>query len=135
MIISDELDDFITTAAPRNDNFDDESDDDSVTNDITTIPTTYTGQIAVEVQEKTSYRFKCSGCNVLNNAGSLLTRKTYDIKVSNYLKHHIQTFVSAVHCLMIPLLYLEAMLFPSNLWKDAYDNCSIVGAIPSSLFN
>ena len=35
----------------------------------------------------------------------------------------------------IPLLYLEAMIFPSIYWKASDDNCSIVGAIPSSLMN
>ena len=38
LIIRHELDGFLTTAAPRNDNFEEASDDDSVANDITTIP-------------------------------------------------------------------------------------------------
>ena len=44
------------------------------------IPTNYTsitnsGDIAVEVEEKVKYGFKFSGSNILNNVGSLLTRK------------------------------------------------------------
>ena len=47
------------------------------------IPTSSAGEIAVEVEEKVKYGFKFSGCNILNNAGSLLTRRCYDIKKAN----------------------------------------------------
>ena len=51
------------------------------------------------------------------------------------MNHHIQKFVSTVLGEYVPLLYLEAMMFPSIHWKAAGDKCSIVGAIPSSLMN
>ena len=47
------------------------------------IPTSSVGEIAIEVEEKIKYGFKFSGCNILNNAGSLLTRRCYDIKKAN----------------------------------------------------
>ena len=99
------------------------------------IPTTNTGEIPTEVEEKVRYGFKFSGCNILNNVGSLLTRSHYDIKSSRYVNHHIQKLCSVTAATSIPLLYAEGMLFPSIFWKSARDKCSIIGAIPSSLLN
>ena len=75
------------------------------------------------------------GCNILNNPGSLIKIKQYDLKGNNYLNHRIQKFVSTIVGKYIPLLYTEEMLFPSIYWKSANDHCSIVGAIPSSLMD
>jgi predicted GIY-YIG superfamily endonuclease len=99
------------------------------------IPTTNAGEIAIEVEEKVRYGFKFSGSNMLNNVGSLLTRSSHDFKNSRYVEHNIQKLCSVANCECIPLLYPEAMLFPSIHWKSTDDNCSIVGAIPSSLLN
>ena len=46
------------------------------------ITTTNSGDIAVKVQEKVKYGFKFSGCNILNNDGSLMTRNQYYTKGS-----------------------------------------------------
>jgi predicted GIY-YIG superfamily endonuclease len=99
------------------------------------IPTTNAGEIALKVEEKVKYGFKFSGCNILNNVGSLLTRSNYDIQRNRYVNHNIQKLCSTTNCESIPLLYPEGMLFPSIHWKSAHDNCSIIGAIPSSLLN
>ena len=98
-------------------------------------PTTNAGELCVEVEEKVGYGFKFSGCNILNNAGSLLSRSLFDIRKSKYINHHIQKLCSVINCKSIPLLYPEGMLFPSIHWKTAYDDVSVVGAIPSSLLN
>ena len=99
------------------------------------IPTTNTGEVPIEVVEKVRYGFKFSGCNILNNVGSLLTRSHYDIRSSKYINHHIQKLCSVTNGNSIPLLYAEGMLFPSIHWKTAEDKCSVIGAIPSSLLN
>ena len=109
------------------------NDDDSVTSFF--IPTTNSGDVAVEVSEKVKYGFSFSGSNILNNAGALLTRSTYDIKKSKYVNHHLQKMCSVVNGNVVPLLYPEGILFPSIHWKSASDNCAVVGAIPSSLLN
>ena len=71
----------------------------------------------------------------MNNVGSALARSKYDFKKSRYINHNIQKLCSTVNCESIPLVYPEGMLFPSIFWKSAKDNCSILGAIPSSLLN
>ena len=60
------------------------------------MPTIDAGDIALVAEEETAYGFKLSGCNILNNPGSLLTRKKYDLKGNNYLNHHIKKFVSKI---------------------------------------
>ena len=94
------------------------------------IPTTYAGDISLEVEEETVYGFKLLGCNILDNQGSLLTRKHYDLKGNNYLNHHIQNFLYTIVGKYITLIYIKAMLFTSIYWRDADDHCSIVEAIP-----
>eukprot|EP00957_Ditylum_brightwellii_P094320 7181373-Ditylum_brightwellii.AAC.1 len=77
-----------------------ELDDDKEGNDSLDLHdlfiTTDTGDITFEVNEQTAYGFKFSGCNILNNAGSLLVQKQHELKVGSYISHHMQRFVSAV---------------------------------------
>ena len=75
------------------------------------------------------------GFNILNNPGSLLTRKKYELKGNNYLNNCIQKFVSTIVDQYIPLLYLEAMLLSYIYCKAVDDHCSIVVAIPSAFMN
>ena len=53
------------------------------------MPTTDVGSTDFEVEEETLYGFKFSGCNILNNPVSLLTRKKYELKCNNYLNHNV----------------------------------------------
>ena len=99
------------------------------------MPTIDASGIDFEAEEETAYGFQWSVCNILNNPGSLLTRKQYELKGNNYLNHHIQKFLSTIVVKYIPLLYIEAMLCPSIYWETANDHGSIVEAIPSSLMN
>ena len=99
------------------------------------IPTTDAGVLTLEVEEKVQYGFKFAGSNILNNVGSLLSRSGHDFQKSRYVNHNIQKLCSVANCECIPLLYPEGMLFPSIHWMSSSDNCSIIGAIPSSLLN
>ena len=76
-----------------------------------------------------------SGHTILNQCGSLLSRKKHEVKGSLKQKFFLQKICSTSIGASIPLLYPEAMLFPSIFWKSADDNCSIIGAIPSSLLS
>ena len=118
--------------------YDLENNDDEIDNFImpsNLIQTTNTGDVPIEVNEKVKYGFKFSGCNILNNIGSLLSRKLHEIKGSRYVNCNFQKICSVAKCKSIPLLYPEGMIFPSLHWKSAKDDCSIAGAIPSSLLN
>ena len=53
------------------------------------VPTTYVGGDEFQVQEQTGFVFLFSGCNILINSGCLLTKKSYELKVSFYLSPHI----------------------------------------------
>jgi hypothetical protein len=97
------------------------------------IPTTNSGEKPIEVEEKVHYGFKFSGSNILNNAGSLLTRKEHVIAKSRYVAHYCQKLCSVADCECVPLLYPEGMLFPSIHWKACETDLSVLGAIPSSL--
>ena len=116
------------------DNSDTDEDDDTFIHSEF-IPTTNAGEVPTQVIEKVKYGFKFSGCNILNNVGALMTRNHYDIKGSRYVNYHMQKLVSVAKCKSIPLLYPEGILFPSHHYKSTHDNCSIIGAIPSSLLN
>lgn len=76
-----------------------------------------------------------SGHVILNQCGSLLTRKNHEIKGSRKQSFFIQKLCATSIGSSVPLIYPEALLFPSIFWKMAPDNCSIVGAIPSPLLS
>ena len=97
------------------------------------IPTTNAGEMPIEVEEKVNYGFKFSGSNILNNAGTLLTRKKHVINQNRYVAHYCQKLCSTANCECIPILYPEAMLFPSIHWKACSTDLAVLGAIPSSL--
>ena len=98
------------------------------------------GDIVFEVDTETEYggnrnEFKINDSVILNQCGSLLTRKTHELKGSSYHNHFFQRMCATTTGSSIPLLYPEGMPFPSIHWKAALDYYSIIGAIPSSLFN
>ena len=99
------------------------------------IPTENSVNISFESQEKVKYGFKFSGCKVLNNVGSLMTRNQYYIKGSRCVNHHTKKLCSVAKCKYIYLLYPEGILFSSLHWKATNEKCSIVGAIPYYLLN
>ena len=72
---------------------------------------------------------------LLNQCGCLLTRKNHLIKGDRKKTFFPQKLCSISIGSSIPLMYPEAMVFPSIFWKSTQDACSIVGAIPSPLLS
>ena len=76
-----------------------------------------------------------NGHVILNQSGSLLTRKNHEIKGSRKQSFFLQKLCATSIGSSVPMIYPEALLFPSIFWKMAPDNCSIAGAIPSPLLS
>ena len=106
--------------------------------DPTSIPMSNAGELAFEVAEDNENKgaFKditVNGYTLMNQCGTLLTRKNHELKASTKQKFFLQKICSTSNGISIPLLYPEAMLFPSIYWKSADDKCSLVGAVPAPL--
>ena len=71
----------------------------------------------------------------MNQCGLLLTRKKHQIRGSRKQKFFIQKLCAISKGTSVPLVYAEAMLFPSIFWKASDDMNSLVGAIPTPLLN
>ena len=102
--------------------------------------TTDGGTCALRVEEDCTNKgvmkdITISGHVILNQCGSLLTRKSHQIKGSCQQNFFVQKLCSTSIGASIPLVYPEGLLFPSIFWKTAADNCSIVGAIPFPLLS
>ena len=139
----DDFDDFLTSTFDPDilleeglgNQLGDENDFDA---DIGFIPTSDAGEVFYEVEEETGYggifnEMQISGSVFMNQCGTLLTRKTHELKGSSLHKNFLQRICSTTLGTSIPLLYPEGMLFPSLHWKAAGDNCSLVGSIPAPL--
>ena len=92
----------------------------------------------MEINHETQYggtfgNITISGSIILNQCGSLLTRKKYQIKGSSCHHFFLQKLVATCNGSSIPLMYPEGVLFPSIHWQMAHDKCSILGCIPASL--
>ena len=104
----------------------------------TEIQTTDAGAYAREIEHETKYggsfgNIRIAGHVILNQCGSLLTRKKYEVKGSSQHKFFLQKLVATCKNTAVPLMYPEGVLFPSIFWKSSPDNCAIVGAIPAPL--
>ena len=103
------------------------------------IPTTNAGEVLMEVEEMvTEYggtfgNIRISGHVILNQVGTLLTRKKYQIKGSSRHRFFLQRLCATAPGSSIPLMYPEGALFPSIHWKMAPDNCAVVGCLPVPL--
>ena len=129
----DDIDAFLTTAQEPAIPFDEEN-----TNNVDMIPTTNQGQLARTIEETSEYagtfgNIKISGHVMLNQCGTLLTRKRHQIKPSSRHKFFLHKAVATCPSTTVPLMYPEGVLFPSIHWKMAPDKCSILGCIPASL--
>ena len=69
---------------------------------------------------------------ILNNCGSCLIRKNYQLKGTKYQQAFLQQIVSTSKGHAVPLVYPEGMLFPSIFWTDTEDG-SLVGALPAAI--
>ena len=96
----------------------------------------YVLNVREDNQNKGTYKdITISGHTILNQNGSLLTRKRHQIKGSRKQSFFLQKICSTSIGSSVPTIYPEAMLFPSIFWKTANDNLSLVGAIPSPLLS
>ena len=101
-------------------------------------PTTNAGDTAFTIEETTKYggtsgKIHIAGHVLLNQCGTLLTRKKHQIKGSSRHNYFLQRICATSPGTCIPLMYPEGVLFPSIHWKSAPNNCSIIGCIPASL--
>ena len=121
----DDFDEFITYSDPpdtNENNFDHDP-----------IPTTDTGEYPFEIEEEVhSDRVHVSGHVILNQNGTILTRKKHQIKGSSIHKFFLQKMCSRQIGSSIPLLYPESMLF-SSIFYHMTDDGAISGSIPSPL--
>ena len=105
---------------------------------IDRLPSTDAGDLAFETEETTKYRrtqgnIVISGHVLLNQCGTLLTRKKHQIKVNSRHNYFLQRICATSIGEYILLMYPEGILFPSIYWKMAADNYFVVGAIPAPL--
>ena len=101
--------DYVTTS-----NHDYVIDNEMPLDDINLIPTTTTGELAFNVEKDFSNQNEyIDGHVILNQCGSLLSRTDNHINGYRSQKHFLQRIASTISDKSIPLLYPEAMLFPS----------------------
>ena len=62
------------------------------------------------------------------------SQKTPDSTIQ-YTKFFLQKIISRSAGKSVPLLYPEAMLFSGIFYKDASEDCAVLGAIPAPLLN
>ena len=121
----DDFDDFVTSGEPP--------DIDEVFNNEDIIPTSNTGEFPFEIEEEIpNDRLHISGHVILNQNGTVLTRKKHQIKGSSIHKFFLQKICATNIGSSIPLLYPESMLFPSIFYHMTNDG-AMSGAIPSYL--
>ena len=105
--------------------FDEDNDEDEL------LPTTQAGCVPLTITS--SQPDYVPGHVIQNHTGTLLTRKHAKLTGTRQQRGFLQRIVATAQGQSIPLLYPEAMLFPSIFWKDAAPDQSILGAIPCSL--
>ena len=71
---------------------------------------------------------------LLNNELNILRRKRTPLFCINRHKYFLQSLVSKSPNKSIPVIYPEAMIFPTIFWKQ-YEDCSYAGALPSCLYS
>ena len=69
---------------------------------------------------------------ILNNCGSCLIRRNQQLRATQYQRAFLERIVSTSKGESVPLVYPEAMLYPSIFWKDD-DEGAMFGAMPSAL--
>ena len=121
--------DQITDAIGFVDGLEDVVDDNE--NDINLMETTI-ADVDYAPQINARYGSCIPGCVLLNNCGSLLTRKEYKASGTTKTNNFLQRIVSCAPGKNIPLMYPESMLFPSIFWHSDHEG-NIVGALPSGM--
>ncbi len=70
---------------------------------------------------------------ILNNCGKLLVRRGIKLKGTKVQQRFLQSIVAKCNGKSVPLLYPEALLFPSIFWREEKFDSSPIGAIPCCL--
>jgi hypothetical protein len=101
-----------------------------------TIPTTDTGEMAQKIIEHDVLnQNRVSGHVILNQCGSLLSRRNHDIRGSSKHKFFLQKIHATSDGESIPLLYPESMIFPSIFPFCDPDGIPSLGCIPAPLLS
>ena len=126
---------FIDDESVSSDKFmihiDDYNEDQELGENLDTIPTTNTGDQAFN-HIKQGRGEVIDGHVILNQCGSILCRSDSHINSYRTQKHFLQRMASTIDKQCVPLLYPEAMMFPSIFWQLHNDSGSFPGALPSS---
>ena len=135
----EDFDHFVTTTFDP-DLLADEASFEESFDDANNIPISNAGEVHFDVEEDHEKKgvfadVTVNGYTILNQCGSLLTRKNHQLKGSSTQQFFLQKICSTSFGNSIPLLYPEGLLFPSIFYSAAGDKCSILGAIPSSLLS
>ena len=115
------------------DEYEDVLEDEDEKDNNCVMPSTNSGDIAFNVEDKFNSFQNVDGHVILNQCGSLLSRKDSHLHGYRTQKHFLQRIASTVDNECVPLLYPEAMLFPSIFWSLCSQYGSYPGAIPASL--
>ena len=115
------------------DEYEDVLEDEDEKDNNCVMPSTNSGDIAFNVEDKFNSFQNVDGHVILNQCGSLLSRKDSHLHGYRTQKHFLQRIASTVDNECVPLLYPEAMLFPSIFWSLCSKYGSYPGAIPASL--
>ena len=106
-------------------------DDDGVVNDF---PTTHAGDLPLRVEKDLrNNQISVNGNVILNKACTLLSRQDKSIQGFLVQKNFLQCLVSVIASASIPLIYAEAMSFPSIFYYMILSCGSIIGDLPSNL--
>jgi hypothetical protein len=137
MLTRDDFDEFLTSSEGPDMPFNEIIEEESEFNNKP-IPTTNSGEYAFEIEDEriVSGHYNdvvVSGNVIMNQCGTLLTRKKHQIKGSSLHKWFMERICAVNIGTSIPLLYPEAMLFPSIFYKMVPQNGSFCGAFPSAL--
>jgi hypothetical protein len=147
MLEPDDFDDFVTSLNDPDidtDNIGGNSEEqhDNAVNEFTNLwDSTNTGEFILEVEGDEMGKkgvlndITINGHVLLNQCGSLLTRKKHMVKGNKKEKFFLQKLCATSTGTSVPLVYPEATLFSSIFWKSSKDSSSILGAIPSSLLS
>ena len=127
------LDDFLTTS-PYNEI---DANEDEAVPLSNAVPVSDAGDFAHTVLDRGAQSESYVPVHVLfNQGGTLLTRFNKRITGTQVQQNFMQTLVSGIAGVSIPLLYLMAACFPRHFYCSAtHDPCSILGAPPLSCYS
>ena len=141
----DDFEDHLTSVQdpdnPITDRTDDIQDDNNVEEYNNHFYTTNSGEFIFDVNSDEHEKkgvmkdITINGHVMLNQCGTLLTRKRHVVKGNKKQNYFIQKLCSKSVGESVPLMYPESTCFSSIFWKASEDACSIAGAIPAPLLS